>query len=135
MSYYRIKVNSANRISAQSISLKDDSDDKPQNIAEKNCSCRQRDLGKNTLLLRSLLDDDTGHKGLHQGLRERIQMCLRHCNSQSQLLCTAPRHWWSCSGHPAAGSRPEAVGVWKYRCVSLPSSTVRSHWELGNGSR
>lgn len=35
MSYYRIKVNSANRISAQSISLKDDSKDEPQNIAEK----------------------------------------------------------------------------------------------------
>lgn len=34
MSYYRIKVNSANRISAQSISLKDDSKDEPQNIAE-----------------------------------------------------------------------------------------------------
>lgn len=35
MTYYRIKVNSANRISAQSISLKNDSNDKPQNIAEK----------------------------------------------------------------------------------------------------
>lgn len=35
MIYYKIKVKSANRISAQSVSLKGDSKDEPQNIAEK----------------------------------------------------------------------------------------------------